>query len=397
MILMILGSILVYLRHIPGKLYAIFERFFIIRMEIQDDDESFQWLKLWLAKQLEGTLSVSVCTFLDKKEEVDSEKRIIFTPSPGVYWFFYKGRFVSFYRHRTEPDGKVADQKPRENFVFRIFSRNLKLASDLLQEAKKHAEPKDGLVEIRNCDAYYWNTVARKRPRPLESIFMPNNSCERLLKDIIEFQQSYESYVRRGIPYRRGYFLYGPPGNGKSSLVFGLASQLKMNINVLNLSLRDLNDAKIVDLLGQTDIKTIILIEDIDCSFANRKSGVDKKNSSLTFSGILNALDGIMSQDGRIIFMTSNHPEKLDQALLRPGRADVKMYIGNALREQIYCIFERFYPGVEKNLINEFVSLIRDNECSMAKIQHHLMLYKDDPILAIKNIADLKKVEVYEQ
>jgi len=75
----------------------------------------------------------------------------------------------------------------------------------------------------------------------------------------------------------------------------------------------------------------------------------------LTFSGFLNALDGVRSQEGQIVFMTTNHKEKLDPALLRPGRTDIEVKLANASHMQMVKLFERFYPGHEK-LAEEFAN-----------------------------------------
>ena len=65
--------------------------------------------------------------------------------------------------------------------------------------------------------------------------------------------------------------------------------------------------------------------------------------SSVTFSGFLNALDGVASGEERIIFMTTNHVEKLDPALIRPGRVDLMEHIDDASPEQARRLFERFF------------------------------------------------------
>lgn len=71
--------------------------------------------------------------------------------------------------------------------------------------------------------------------------------------------------------------------------------------------------------------------------------------SSVTFSGLLNALDGVASSDERIIFMTTNHIERLDAALIRPGRVDLQEFIGDAAAEQARRLFCRFYGNVEEH------------------------------------------------
>lgn len=422
LILIIFGALLAQLRNLPYKLFSLFERCFVIRLDIQEEDESFVWLKLWLAKQLEGTLSVSVLTrrpkaapeweddpkemikyISEEADSIDRRPRVVFTPAPGWYWFFYHGKFISVTRSRTEPDGKGGmenSMRPRESFTIRVFSRNLNVAKTLVEEARDFSLPKDGKIEIRTCvNGNYWALTGRIRPRPLESVILDGDISEKVIQDVLQFQRSADWYTKLGVPYRRRYLFYGESGSGKSSFVLAIASNLGMNVNILNLSAPGMNDAKIMELLSSVDVNTIVLVEDIDCAFTKRDSGPDRKGKmdfGLTFSGILNALDGILAQDGSIVFMTTNHPEKLDEALTREGRADVKVYIGNATTEQIYRLFIRFYPNVSVSLAEKFARAIPSKEIKMAKLQHHLMKYRGNPHLALQNVEEVLKKEAYE-
>lgn len=167
-----------------------------------------------------------------------------------------------------------------------------------------------------------------------------------------------------GIPYRRGYLLHGPPGSGKSSFIQALAGTLGYDICLLNLSERGLADDKLIHLLSNTPERSFVLIEDIDAAFNKRVQTSEdgyvenllcilvinvfytiafRYQSSVTFSGFLNALDGVASGEERIIFMTTNHPERLDPALIRPGRVDLSLKIDDASPAQAKHLFLRFY------------------------------------------------------
>jgi chaperone BCS1 len=90
----------------------------------------------------------------------------------------------------------------------------------------------------------------------------------------------------------------------------------------------DLNRA-----LNDAPSHSIILLEDIDAVFVKREAvseGGRRHRRQVTFSGLLNALDGVRSQEGQIVFLTSNHKDSLDPALLRPGRADFHAFLNYA-------------------------------------------------------------------
>jgi len=166
---------------------------------------------------------------------------------------------------------------------------------------------------------------------------------DEILGDVREFIISEKWYNNLGIPYKWSYLLYGPPGTGKSSLAQAIAAEIKYSICYLNCSVKEINDSTLNDLLNSSPKKSIILLEDVDSIFSERK--LTEKNNILTFSGFLNALDGVRSQEGRIIIMTTNYKERLDPALLRPGRTDKAYKIGLATKYQIETLCFRFYQN----------------------------------------------------
>jgi len=164
-----------------------------------------------------------------------------------------------------------------------------------------------------------------------------------------EWLQSQQWYVDRGIPYRRGYLLYGPPGSGKSSFIQALAGELDFSLANINLSETGMTDDKLALLLSKLPPKTILLLEDADAAFTNRR----EKNlegyggQTVTFSGLLNALDGVAAGEERIAFLTTNHIDRLDEALIRPGRVDMTVRIGEATRYQAAEMWDRFYGDID--------------------------------------------------
>nr|XP_043633428.1 AAA-ATPase At3g28580-like [Erigeron canadensis] len=203
----------------------------------------------------------------------------------------------------------------------------------------------------------YWTYILFEHPSTFDTLAMDPKKKKDILDDLIKFSKSKDYYKKVGKSWKRGYLLYGPPGTGKSSMIAAMANFLEYDIYDLELtSVQDNNDLR--RLLIHTLSKSIIVIEDIDCSLdltgqRKEKKDVDngeaknpigenekdkkKKGSEVTLSGLLNFIDGLWSACGseRLIIFTTNHIDKLDPALIRRGRMDKHI-------ELSYCCFETF-------------------------------------------------------
>ena len=217
-------------------------------------------------------------------------------------------------------------------------------------------------------------------------------SSDKLINDARTFLNSSKWYTERGIPYRRGYLLHGPPGCGKTSFTQVLAGALKLDMCMLSLSNASLDDAKLCQNFRDAPENAIILLEDVDAVFVDRdvqKKGKGSGGTGVSFSGLLNAIDGVASQEGRLFFMTTNYPEKLDSALVRPGRCDVKEELRRASRSQMQQIFVRFFPNAGVREAKKFSMKLPEFELSMAQLQGHLLKFRSSSLSAMEQVPEL--------
>lgn len=162
---------------------------------------------------------------------------------------------------------------------------------------------------------------------------------DRLVSDVQGFLDAEADYNRRGMPYHRGYLLYGPPGTGKTSIVRALAAHFGLDLWYAPLG--DMQkDASLINLVNEVKPGSILLLEDIDVYHSSRERADDE---GLSMAGLLNALDGVATPHGLITFITTNHIEVLDDALLRSGRIDVQEEVGLPNAEQVARLYENWY------------------------------------------------------
>ncbi|XP_060199728.1 protein HYPER-SENSITIVITY-RELATED 4-like [Lycium barbarum] len=211
----------------------------------------------------------------------------------------------------------------------------------ILRRAKEIKEEKR-VVRLHTVDyngTDYWSSVVLNHPATFNTMAMEPEMKKDLIEDLDMFVSRKDYYRRVGKAWKRGYLLYGPPGTGKSSLVAAMANYLKFDVYDLDLREVQCNSDLRRLLIGSAN-RSILVIEDIDCNVGlqNRENENDTtEDDKITLSGLLNFIDGLWSScgDERIIVFTTNHKDRLDPALLRPGRMDVHI-------EMSYCTFSGF-------------------------------------------------------
>jgi chaperone BCS1 len=190
-----------------------------------------------------------------------------------------------------------------------------------------------------------------------------------------------DRYIRFGRAYKTAFLLTGIPGSGKSSLVKSIARKLRRPIYMLNFS-KSMNDETFINLMSQLKDDSILLIEDIDAFFVDRQP----VNINISFSALINFMDGVLGKgNGVITFLTANNPDRLDPALIRPGRVDIILKFNYPKKQEVKAAFMEMTTR-DNDDFEEFYQHIKNTKISMSGIIEYL--FRNEKTY-MKNIAEL--------
>jgi len=369
------------LREVPRRAASLLADLFSISIAV-DENDPVHWFATWLAKQPYGgrcrrlKLWVKWRHFGDFGQE-STVSMVELEPGLGPHLFRYRGRWFLLTREEHQPREHYAD---RTRLHLRTLGRSRQPLQTLVQEVVEHgirAMREQDQVRV-NDDGGSWRMLEAGESRRLESVVLPRDERARVLADMQRFMARREWYASRGIPYRRGYLFFGPPGSGKTSLARSLAHELGLTLFVLDLSSARTTDQQLFALLAQVPPRSMVLVEDVDRTRPMATQAVAAKaekptdGGGATISGLLNAVDGPTSGEGRVLVFTTNNPDTLDPALVRPGRVDYRLEFRAADHSQAREIFLRFFPG-ETDAAETFAAALEGHAPTMADLQGILL------------------------
>jgi len=376
--LAVVGVVAMWLREVPGKVAAWAKHFFVTTLTVDSRDEIMFPALVDYMDSRDALRRLNNFTVRTVREQSSSYQSLHdelqqggrpaprFSPGEGFHLFVLDGRLMWMKREVQMAVSVIEkitlskfgrDKRPLETIVGAAM--DLRIERELNRIAVYVPSPYNN----------EWTRARLGNNRKLDSVVLRQGQKESIVGDLDRFFASRERYEALGIPWRRGYLLYGPPGTGKTSLVTALASELSLNVCVLSLASPNVTDEKIGNLLASVPRRSVILIEDVDAFFQQRsKSDAGVK---VSYSGFINALDGVAAHEGSVVFLTTNHPQLIDEAAIRSGRVDFRLELGLCDRDQLLRMFMKFID--DAGAAARFADAIEVGRWSPAQVQERLL------------------------
>ncbi|KAL5348038.1 hypothetical protein ACLOAV_006518 [Pseudogymnoascus australis] len=421
--IVICGIVIYASNYVSEHLWSSLQHYMMSTADIRIDDEMYNYVMGWVTQQkfsqanrrfIASTNVNSRSWFMwvesrdneregEGLDEIDENgipierrkhKKLQYTPGLGTHIFWYKGRLMVF-RRSAPNDRSYGPISEREEISISSFGRDPTKLKELLIECRKLFldSDEDKTVIFRGgnkpgtMSETAWVRSTARVSRPMSTVVMDESTKADLLADMRDYLHPHTQrwYWNRGIPYRRGYLLYGAPGTGKSSLSLAIAGYFKLKIYIVSLNSPSMNEESLGTLFSELPQRCVVLLEDIDTAgLTNARNSEASEDAAaamavkkvqkdpsqppsvvagtppagrISLSALLNVLDGVSSQEGRILIMTTNHIDKLDEALIRPGRVDmtIKFQLSDAammktLFTSIFTTLEGDYPQAKTTL-----------------------------------------------
>ncbi|PVH69539.1 hypothetical protein DL98DRAFT_554398 [Cadophora sp. DSE1049] len=445
---LLLVALLILASQYSGEhLWNQLETHFMSTADIRVDDELYNMLMAWVVTQ--NFSQASRCfvanidinsrawypgsTFHDDEDSTDGEdgendteayeknKPLRYTPSFGTHFFWYKSRLILFKRKQSRHQGYTVSA--REEISLSSFGRDPAILKTLLDESRRKYLENDenktliyrGIINARSAEPC-WRRCMSRLSRPLSTIVVDEAMKEALVDDLRDYLHP----------------------RTRRCLSFAIAGHFKLRIYVVSLNTLAMNEQNLSTLFAELPRRCVVLLEDIDSAELTHTRQIQSPSKSdqdeelkklkqfkllppmvsrISLSALLNVIDGVASQEGRILIMTTNHAERLDDALTRPGRVDMKIKFELASSSMIESLFRNIFStaegggqveemnmGFEEQACNEgqdekyeekiielsheFAALVPADTFSPAEVQGFLLEHKRFPERAVAHAVE---------
>lgn len=383
----IFASMMYWIKDLPKTIYRKIHNNILTTITFKEHSQGYDHIIKWIAPKLNNkftrhynaidTAGSNNNWWSHEETEIDWTLGVGY----GKFWLFYD-KCLFLVSHSISSDLKGKNGASQSTLSISTFGLSRKRIDQILQDSFSDQ------IFTKTIAVYLWGTgiwgdsytlVERRKFRSLDTVVLAKGFKEDMISDIERFSNSEDLYIERGIPYRRGYLFAGLPGTGKSSIAFALASNFKKPIYCINLSsVKD--DNNLFNAMSKVPDGSILLLEDIDATKVAESRLIETDSTTkvvttgVSLSGLLNSIDGVFAKEGRLLIMTTNHPENLDAALLRPGRVDRRFDFGYSDKDQVIQLLLKFFPNDIISL--DMISKYADNKTA-STIQSYCLQFSD--------------------
>lgn len=369
-------------KDIPSKIYTTAKRFMFLKLSFMDhgwyyDSIQYNNFNEFIAKRLSDVSSFS---FGASTTNGNIHGSFFLTPYLGTHWFWYKKKL---FWYSIEHSSSTGGEKQKQQMTLFCFSWNKKTLTAMFNEFKHyHLDNKDDNGIYTHGDSS-WDRVTDSSDKSFDDIIIDTGLKESIIERIDFFLNNKDFYKKKNLPYKLSMMFHGKSGTGKTSIIKALSTYTTRPIYMLDMSM--IVPSKLSQLIASC-AGGILVIEDVDRSGAinsNEEAGTDIV--SLMVSGadrigsIMNAFDGLIEPNNVIIIFTTNHINKIDEAMLRPGRIDCTFEIGTlsckTVKENLYRLYdnvsinENFEPIAGADLMK----LYSENSTDFESFKYHLI------------------------